>query len=51
MAQAEAPLREHVMKHIQPMTIGKASSIEDFWNAMWRAFRDFVISKMNEIYN
>jgi len=36
------------MKHIRTMSVSRADAFTDFWNAFWRAYRDFRFAKKNE---
>ena len=33
------------MKHIRRMTVLRASALEDFLNALWRALQDLIYAK------
>lgn len=36
------------MKHLKRITTQRADAYSDFWNAVWRAYRDFRFAKKNE---
>ena len=37
------------MKHITPITMVRADALASFWNAIWRAWNDFLCEKKNAL--
>ena len=38
------------MKHIKTITTPKADVFSDFFNAVFRAFQNFIVAKKNELF-
>ena len=38
------------MKHLKKISTTRADAFTDFFNAVWRAWQDFLYAKKNEVF-